>query len=180
MSRTKRRARSPRRPAPNTTGTEYDRQAQNWLEKTDSRLEIAFDHTGRYFDDDEETRDIYRVTLTRGRASYTFTFGQSVAYSAPFVGAWPINRGRYFYDNHCTIGDTGYKCNPDRAQPSAYSILACLESHNPGTFEEFCAECGYDTDSRKAEKTWRACVEQYLRLDSMYSREELDAIGEIR
>ena len=25
------------------------------------------------------------------------------------------------------------------------------------TFEEFCSELGYDTDSRRAEKTWRAC-----------------------
>jgi hypothetical protein len=25
------------------------------------------------------------------------------------------------------------------------------------TFEDFCAEFGYDPDSRKAEKTWQAC-----------------------
>lgn len=25
------------------------------------------------------------------------------------------------------------------------------------TFEEFCGEFGYDTDSRKAEETWKAC-----------------------
>jgi len=42
------------------------------------------------------------------------------------------------------------------------------------TFENFCAELGYDTDSRKAEKIWKACrlsakkIEN-LRLGDVYS-----------
>lgn len=32
------------------------------------------------------------------------------------------------------------------------------------TFEDFCAEFGYDTDSRTAERTWKACKRSTLKL----------------
>lgn len=35
-------------------------------------------------------------------------------------------------------------------KPSSYDILACLTKYNPGSFEEFCNDFGYDADSRKA------------------------------
>ncbi len=42
-------------------------------------------------------------------------------------------------------------------------MLDCLLSDSQAgeqDFEEFCAEFGYDTDSRKAERTWKACRAQ--------------------
>jgi hypothetical protein len=44
--------------------------------------------------------------------------------------------------------------------PSAADVLSCLCSDaraGDQTFEDFCSDMGLDTDSRKAEKTWRAC-----------------------
>lgn len=35
-------------------------------------------------------------------------------------------------------------------QPSPYSVLACLTKYDPGTFEDFASEYGYDLDSYKA------------------------------
>ena len=46
-------------------------------------------------------------------------------------------------------------------EPTAETVLDCLLSDASAgemTFEEFCSEFGYDTDSRKAEATYRACV----------------------
>lgn len=46
--------------------------------------------------------------------------------------------------------------------PSAADVIYCLCSDARAgelTFEEFCSEFGYDVDSRKAERTWRACRE---------------------
>lgn len=49
-------------------------------------------------------------------------------------------------------------------------------------FEEWAGEYGYDTDSRKAEATWRACVEvgqqlrNLLRGDYEQVREEIEAL----
>ena len=45
--------------------------------------------------------------------------------------------------------------------PSIYDILACVQKSDPGTFESFCDEFGYDTDSRHAESVWGACSKEY-------------------
>lgn len=50
------------------------------------------------------------------------------------------------------------------SQPSSYDLLACLTKYDPGTFEDFCGDFGYDIDSKKAEKTYRAVVKEYERL----------------
>jgi hypothetical protein len=45
-------------------------------------------------------------------------------------------------------------------EPTAADVLACLcsdVSMGEQSFEDFCSELGYDTDSRKAERTWKAC-----------------------
>jgi hypothetical protein len=47
------------------------------------------------------------------------------------------------------------------SEPSAADVLACLVSDvyaGEQTFEDFAYDMGFDTDSRKAEATWRACA----------------------
>lgn len=46
------------------------------------------------------------------------------------------------------------------AEPDAEGVLDCLlsdASAGEQDFHEFCSEFGYDEDSRKAEKVWKAC-----------------------
>lgn len=46
-------------------------------------------------------------------------------------------------------------------EPEAVDVLDCLISDSDcieGGFDEFCGNCGYNSDSRKAEKIYRACV----------------------
>jgi len=47
-------------------------------------------------------------------------------------------------------------------RPTAVEVLDCLASdaagiENTGDFDDWCADYGYDTDSRKAERIYRAC-----------------------
>lgn len=46
------------------------------------------------------------------------------------------------------------------------------------TFEDWCGNLGYDTDSRKAEATYRACDEIGRRLTWMFSEDELAQLRE--
>lgn len=46
-------------------------------------------------------------------------------------------------------------------EPTAYDILSCITKYDPYTFENFCADFGYDSDSRKAEKIYHACCREY-------------------
>ena len=44
--------------------------------------------------------------------------------------------------------------------PKVADVLDCLcsDATCPDTFEDFCSEYGYDTDSRRAERTFKACL----------------------
>jgi hypothetical protein len=55
------------------------------------------------------------------------------------------------------------------AEPTADEVLDCLASdaagvENTSDFEDWCSDYGYDADSRKAEKIYKACVHQSERL----------------
>jgi hypothetical protein len=60
-----------------------------------------------------------------------------------------------------------------RGQPiEASSVLDCLASDAAGVqnardFSDWCAEYGYDTDSRKAERTYKACQRQAASLQRL-------------
>jgi hypothetical protein len=54
-------------------------------------------------------------------------------------------------------------------EPTVEDVLDCLASDastvdNAKSFEDWCSELGYDTDSRKAERTYRACERQREKL----------------
>jgi len=46
-------------------------------------------------------------------------------------------------------------------------------------FENFCAEFGYDTDSRTAERTWKACKKSLEKLQRIYSGDIYDLANEL-
>lgn len=55
------------------------------------------------------------------------------------------------------------------AEPTAEEVLECLASdaagiENGGSFDDWCSEYGYDTDSRKALKVFKACEHSAARL----------------
>ena len=56
-------------------------------------------------------------------------------------------------------------------KPTAADVLDCLASdastiENTRGFEDWCLDLGYDTDSRKAEKTFKTCEHQSKQLRS--------------
>lgn len=76
----------------------------------------------------------WRVTLKHGRKRLTVDFFQGPA--------------------HCE-------------EPTAADVLSCLcsdASAGSQDFEEFCRDFGYDLDSRKALRTWKACASMAERL----------------
>ena len=54
--------------------------------------------------------------------------------------------------------------------PKAADVLSCIASDSAtvenSDFEEFCSEFGYDSDSRKTEKTYKACEHMAKRLQN--------------
>lgn len=130
--------------------TEYDNQAAAFLKKWGIKFTAtrAESNACPMFCDGKHIHgDQYRVTLSRNGKRITFSFWNS------------LNDSR------------------EGKELDAYSVLSCCSSdlNCPETFEDFCAEYGYDQDSRKAETTFKACLKQSERLHRLFDGEEIEA-----
>lgn len=67
----------------------------------------------------------------------------------------------------------------DDKAPNAYDVLACLTKSDPGSFEDFCGEFGYDSDSRKAESIYKAVCKEWKQVSSMWTAAEIEKMQEI-
>lgn len=48
--------------------------------------------------------------------------------------------------------------------------------YDPGSFENFCSEYGYDTMSDKAEKTYNAVYDEWLNVSRLFNDEQLEVL----
>lgn len=143
---------------------EYEYQAKEFLEKTNSTLKIEYDGDVEGFPFDAKDHNKHRkyiCILQRhhcpcadyNRQIYKFTFYGSYA-------DWQNDK-----------------------DPSEYDVLACLECLDPGTIDEFVAEYGYEVhewaDVHRIEDTYDAVKAEYEALVQMYSELELEVLAEI-
>jgi hypothetical protein len=69
---------------------------------------------------------------------------------------------------------------PKRKTPTAYDVLAGVTKYDPGRFEDFCADFGYDTDSREAERTYHAVCDEYRKVRSFFTSDEMTELEDIQ
>lgn len=133
--------------------TEYGQQAETFLTIHGLQFRATLKNTKPApWADDTRYRPHYRVTISRPGKRLSFDFWNSV-----------------------DAGRTGKPL-------TAYDVLACISSdaYTPDTFEEFCADYGYDTDSRKAHATFRRASAFAKRIRAFFTAEELKALSEIQ
>ncbi len=179
----------------------YDEAASLFITSTNTELTIVHDRVGKHFEDDKDERDIYTVTMKRNGRSISFKFGAAIVdrehwtvkdVYTTYGGNPTVNKVKAFgglynyYDKKEAVqmslrvnSNLGTAKHHPRKEPKAYSILSCLTKYHPDTFENFCSEFGYDTDSKKAEKTYYAVLKEFADLSSLYSSEELEAMSRI-
>lgn len=54
-------------------------------------------------------------------------------------------------------------------EPTMYDILTCLEKYESIDFEDFCSNYGYDTDSIKSLKTYKAVDREYKAVNRLFN-----------
>jgi len=126
---------------------DYIKHATDFMTKMGATMETKLLGNMPYFDDDKEARDVYQITLKRDGNAYSFRFGQSIVHS-----------------------------RPNGQKPTAYDILAGVQKNDPGTFEDFCSDFGYDEDSRKAEKIYFAVQKEWTGIERIFG----DVIKELQ
>jgi len=130
--------------------TDYNKQAADFLTATGTTFTATYKTHDHYFSDDKETRDIYIIVLKNQNHRYRFLFGQS-------------------------LNDSDYGNTP----PTPYDVLACLTKYDCGDFENFCSDFGYDIDSRKAYKTYKAVLKEWKNVERLFTSERLEQLQEI-
>ena len=101
--------------------------------------------------DGERTMNHYLVTLHHDKREYSLYFSQGL----------------------------GIKHKPT-AKSVLESVLldvSCVESGQ--TFEDFCSELGYDTDSRRAERIYNACLKERDQIGELFGPEVYEEFTQI-
>ena len=135
--------------------SEYDEQADKFLKDNNLIMEIKEDMQSPppwYKEDKRDYGIKYRVTIKDGSRSVTFPFWNSV----------------YARDRK------------EKLKP--YSVLACISGdvYCPETFEDFCSEYDYDTDSRRAERTFHESDVFARKLRAFFTEDEISQLVEIQ
>lgn len=138
----------------NTKISSYEQQAIDFLKANDIKFKATFIRRGKHLPDDKDVRNVYNCDLVKGKFVVSFEFGQSVVKSAQWA--------------------------KDAIKPTAYDLLSCITKNDPGEFEDFCAECGYDTDSRKAYSMWESVCEEWAKVSDFFTPEEMEQLQEIQ
>lgn len=107
--------------------------ARDFLADSGVTMTATFVGHQKYFDDDKQARDVWRVTIRRGRKSFTVRFGQSIVDSENGI------------------------------PPCVVDVLCCITKGDPGTFREWLDNwSGKDEDEltvaehRRLKAQWRA------------------------
>lgn len=183
--------------------TDYNKQATDFLESTQTILTWRFLRYGKYFPHDKENRLVWEFTLTRGGRKYVSTFGESTAETyrqltgeeMPCYGQMTLYKEERLnravksirpdgsFQRPRNDNDWQYHPRQQLIPPSAYSLLACLEKYEPDPdVDTWAREYGYEIPQYKISeilKVHAACREQYLALCTLYSEEELSQLAEI-
>jgi hypothetical protein len=129
---------------------------------------------------------IWRTGKTQASA-VSFDFWNSYA-DTEFNAFWhggnlSVVRENIYWDKYA--GGKPYRSMfrpSDKAKktPQVYDLLTIIQKTDPGTFEEFCSDFGYDSDSRRAERTWQTIREEYQKVSRFFTKEEMETLQEIQ
>lgn len=133
-------------------------------------------------------------TFTKGQQSMTIPYREGCAHVVGYQQFHKNNYEKWLHDavirEACETGvvrtnwkhDLCFYRKVKQPEPTLTDVLYCLvmdsDVLNTSGFEEWAKNLGYDTDSRKAEKTYRACLEQSLQLKSLIGQAALDTLQE--
>lgn len=97
----------------------------------------------------------------------------------PGASHWRVlmRRGSKEYTFHYSMG-SAHTGTPGEADLFS-SLLSDTSDIEGNTFEDWAESLGMDTDSRKAEKMFKACQQTALELGQMFTKSELDDLREI-
>ena len=129
----------------------------------------------------------YRITFSADkRKPFTFDFWNCYAdeeynHVVANFTKWDIGPGTSVHSFlHKYKAELSVVKGRKKRVPTPYDVLTCLTKNDPGTFDDFCSEYGFDNDSIRARTTWEAVVEEWRKVKAFFTDEELTEAQEIQ
>lgn len=141
----------------------YETEARDFLMRNNIKMSIIFK--------DREANRLWRDNAKRNR--YSVYIKNTDTGEVMRVTFWDSIYNR---EHHLT--------------PTEYDVLACLTKYDPGNYEDFCSEFGYETETEnesgrltrnpKAYKIWKACCREWEKVKRAFGDGEvLEELREI-
>lgn len=186
----------------------YIKEAEDFLNKVNAKITIIkskYQSAPLWTKEGDKFGFKYDVTIERNNKKYSFNFWNSIHNREqtgnaqnlikgelitvkPFFGKpFEIKKGLGHFEVRGNINPIDGKKYAEKLiadykegkfEPNAYDILASLTKYDPGTFADFCADYGYDEDSKKAEKTFLAVIDEYKNIERLFG-DVMDELWEI-
>lgn len=145
-------------------------------------------HAGDLSNDKEWPCDLWRIVFTaqnhkefvtefRTGLGHRINLKNSFGFTAYKTQADKLKQVTGMASACVKINDCAYAITPTQASV-LYCLLSDAECGND-TFDGFCSNMGYDTDSRKALETYLACQETNTKLNKFFSRETINTLQEL-
>jgi hypothetical protein len=122
----------------------------------------------------------YRCTISgEGRGHVGFDFWNSYA-DEEFNAYWyGTDQQRLLWRDYPQWDNVRKAGRGPKRIPTGYDLLSAITKYDPGSLENFCSDFGYDTDSRKAEETYRAVLKEWAKVRKFFTEAELEQLQEI-
>ena len=142
-------------PIENKNLSETEIKVQNYLDSIGIKVSTAY--CGETTRDNNWRCDAWKITLTGGKVSNTFEYYTGLGHRKIDAFKW-----------ECPV----YPAVTGLLYSLQIDAEACDQS-----FDDWCSEYGYDTDSRKALETYLLCQQNGMKYNQLFSSEQREAIA---
>lgn len=136
---------------------EYAQQAIDFLKMTKSTIRIIPKNN-------RNGRAVYDITLTTTIGEMNFQFWNSL-YNTEI-----LNKNLEEYTGRERSELVKKKMS---ASPTAYDVLVCITKYDPGSFENFCSDYGYDKYDKSSYKIYMDVKNEFNQLKRIFTEDEM-------
>lgn len=164
----------------------YTKTASEFLKDANATCNIEFGGISKNQTwKDNEKRKWYDVTISTPNGNMNFVFWDSIYNTEMYLitlEQYVEKKFGYRFEDTTYLEQVKASKELDKLKkenPTAYDILSCLTKYDPGSFEDFCFEYGYDDDSISALQIYLGVVKEYHDLKRIFTDEQMERLRDI-
>jgi hypothetical protein len=172
--------------SPNTIEAylEYSEQPEK-LQELLQDISVSYDKQGikKYFPGDKEERMVLTIEIKRGCQEISFSYAMSIRDTAILTFRPPSfdDGSNYRFEKQYHVKANTFTIKREREKiwnGLLYNILTrcAIDYYCDKDFDYWCAEFGYDTDSRKAYEIWHKHLAQSAKLERIFNDDEIECL----